>query len=165
MYFAYFIIAATAVFRLARADFMVYTVPPIPTEQIPRFTDPAEVSRSTIPLFHSLYHPIYYPFYQIFYYSLHILLLSLTQPRPPAGPSASSTRGTKPTPRTPTPLAHPIDHPHPPPPKKSRPLCAPHQITPSPQTSRSPIQPRHFSRGRTGTLRCRAAQGRSKNGR
>ena len=39
-----FIVAAAAAFRVAQADFMVYTVPPIPTDQIPKFTDPAEVS-------------------------------------------------------------------------------------------------------------------------
>jgi len=39
-----FIFAAAAAFRVAHADFMVYTMPPIPTDQIPRFTDPAEVS-------------------------------------------------------------------------------------------------------------------------
>ena len=39
-----FIVAAAAAFHVAQADFMVYTVPPIPTDQIPKFTDPAEVS-------------------------------------------------------------------------------------------------------------------------
>ncbi|KAH7067255.1 hypothetical protein BKA63DRAFT_536782 [Paraphoma chrysanthemicola] len=44
MYFASFILVASAAIRVAQADFMVYTVPPIPTDQIPRFTDPAEAS-------------------------------------------------------------------------------------------------------------------------
>ena len=44
MHFASFIVAVAAAIRVAHADFMVYTVPPIPTDQIPSFTDPAEVS-------------------------------------------------------------------------------------------------------------------------
>ncbi|KAF2826051.1 hypothetical protein CC86DRAFT_467607 [Ophiobolus disseminans] len=43
-----FILAAAAAFRVVQADFMVYTVPPIPTDQIPRFTDPAEASGWTL---------------------------------------------------------------------------------------------------------------------
>lgn len=56
MQFLSFILAAAAAFRVAQADFMIYTVPPIPTDQIPRFTDPAEV-RS--PLFFELIATIY----------------------------------------------------------------------------------------------------------
>jgi hypothetical protein len=44
MHFTSFIVAVAAAIRIAQADFMVYTVPPIPTDQIPVFTDPAEVS-------------------------------------------------------------------------------------------------------------------------
>jgi hypothetical protein len=47
-----FMVAVAAAFGVAWADFMVYTVPPIPTDQIPQFTDPAEVSSS--PLLHYL---------------------------------------------------------------------------------------------------------------
>jgi hypothetical protein len=46
-----FIVAAAAAFRVAQADFMVYTVPPIPTDTIPKFTDPAQV----VPLVLSLH--------------------------------------------------------------------------------------------------------------
>jgi hypothetical protein len=52
MQFFSLMVAAAAAFRVAQADFMVYTVPPIPTDQIPQFTDPAEVSSS--PLLHYL---------------------------------------------------------------------------------------------------------------
>jgi hypothetical protein len=44
MHLTSFIVAVAAAVRVAQADFMVYTVPPIPTAQIPTFTDPAEVS-------------------------------------------------------------------------------------------------------------------------
>jgi|TARA_R110002003_G_scaffold502_10_gene20110 hypothetical protein len=44
-----FVVAAAAAFRVVQADFMVYTVPPIPTDQIPQFTDPAEVRFPPIP--------------------------------------------------------------------------------------------------------------------
>ncbi|KAF2025146.1 hypothetical protein EK21DRAFT_77054 [Setomelanomma holmii] len=44
MHLTSFIVAAAAALRVAQADFMVYTVPPIPTDQIPKFTDPAEAS-------------------------------------------------------------------------------------------------------------------------
>jgi hypothetical protein len=46
MHFTSFIVAAAAAFHVAQADFMVYTVPPIPTDSIPKFTDPAEVCSS-----------------------------------------------------------------------------------------------------------------------
>jgi hypothetical protein len=36
-------LAAAAVIDVAKADFMVYTVPPIPTDAIPSFTDPVDV--------------------------------------------------------------------------------------------------------------------------
>ncbi|KAH8708360.1 hypothetical protein GQ44DRAFT_777222 [Phaeosphaeriaceae sp. PMI808] len=39
-----FIVAIAAAVRVAQADFMVYTVPPIPTDSIPKFTDPADAS-------------------------------------------------------------------------------------------------------------------------
>jgi hypothetical protein len=44
MHLTSFIVAVAVAFRVAHADFMVYTVPPIPTAEIPTFTDPAEVS-------------------------------------------------------------------------------------------------------------------------
>jgi hypothetical protein len=37
------IVVAAADFRIAQADFMAYTVPPVPTDSIPKFTDAAEV--------------------------------------------------------------------------------------------------------------------------
>jgi hypothetical protein len=43
------ILAAAAAFGVAQADFMVYTVPPIPTDSIPKFTNPAEVSSALFP--------------------------------------------------------------------------------------------------------------------
>ncbi|KAH7384416.1 hypothetical protein DE146DRAFT_668555 [Phaeosphaeria sp. MPI-PUGE-AT-0046c] len=44
MHFTYSILATAAAIGLAQADFMVYTAPPIPTDSIPKFTDPAEAS-------------------------------------------------------------------------------------------------------------------------
>jgi hypothetical protein len=46
MHLTSFILAAAAALRVAQADFMVYTVPPIPTDTIPKFTDPAQVDPS-----------------------------------------------------------------------------------------------------------------------
>jgi hypothetical protein len=36
-------LAAAAGINVAKADFMVYTVPPIPTDAIPSFTNPVDV--------------------------------------------------------------------------------------------------------------------------
>lgn len=47
MHFTSFVLATAVAVGLAQADFMVYTVPPIPTDSIPQFTDPAEVSSSS----------------------------------------------------------------------------------------------------------------------
>jgi hypothetical protein len=44
MHFSTFIATVATVVSLAQADFMVYTVPPIPTDSIPKFTDLAQVS-------------------------------------------------------------------------------------------------------------------------
>ena len=44
MHLTSFIVAAAAAIRVVHADFMVYTVPPIPTDSIPKFSDAAEVS-------------------------------------------------------------------------------------------------------------------------
>jgi hypothetical protein len=49
MYFTTFIATLAAIISLAQADFMVYTVPPIPTDSIPKFTDPAQVSKAPHP--------------------------------------------------------------------------------------------------------------------
>lgn len=46
MHLTTFILATATAIGLAQADFMVYTVPPIPTDSIPKFTDPAEVRQS-----------------------------------------------------------------------------------------------------------------------
>jgi hypothetical protein len=43
MHLTSFIVVATTAIRIAQADFMVYTEPPIPTDSIPKFTDAAEV--------------------------------------------------------------------------------------------------------------------------
>lgn len=51
MQFTSFILATAAAIGLAQADFMVYTVPPIPTDSIPKFTDPAEASGWTFSVF------------------------------------------------------------------------------------------------------------------
>jgi hypothetical protein len=48
MHLSSFLVVATVTFRVAQADFMVYTVPPIPTDSIPKFTDPAEVGFQTL---------------------------------------------------------------------------------------------------------------------
>jgi hypothetical protein len=44
MKFNSIIVVAAVAFRVAQADFMVYTIPPVPTDSIPKFTDAAEVS-------------------------------------------------------------------------------------------------------------------------
>ncbi|KAF1921302.1 hypothetical protein BDU57DRAFT_553490 [Ampelomyces quisqualis] len=51
MHFSTFIATIAAITGLAQADFMVYTVPPIPTDSIPKFTDPAQASGWTLSVF------------------------------------------------------------------------------------------------------------------
>jgi len=59
MYFhkVFLLFAAAAGLNVARADFMVYTEPPIPTTAIPTFANPSEVRpRPSPPFTHATPH-------------------------------------------------------------------------------------------------------------
>lgn len=143
MQFTSFILATAAAIGLAQADFMVYTVPPIPTDSIPKFTDPAEVRQS------------------LRYNSPD----RLTPLRHLAGPSASSSTAIVHTIHSRAPWAlHISPRDHPPLPK------LPPSRVPPPTTQYQPMspttaRPRRSSPNQIGTLRCRVARGRSRSSR